>query len=296
MASTQRKTPLLATREGSASGVSETDRTGKTSKAKSGKSPRAASPRSNPLGGGGSKKGSTTPRAGSSTPRGSSSSSSSKKPPGLPGAKGAGAAAGKPGSSKEPAATDRGGFRPGSKPSAAPLAAEAASSSNASAKDEKKPSGPVGPNAKKIEYLSEELLARKPLEGKAYEALVKKAGSPKQEVHFERNENHRPIGRPDELTPSRHERIPPTFIVLMFNCFEASFDLVHGDISTLPESDTTELRSLTSGKSLGRVKITPEKGTRAPWRQQPSSSRSLCMRSALRTQHCTRTRAHARTP
>ena len=90
--------------------------------------------------------------------------------------------------------------------------------------------------------------------------LIKKCGPPKQEVHFERNENHRPIGRPDELSPSRHERVPPSCIVLMFNCFEASFDLAYGDIATLPESDTSDLRSLTSGKVLGRVKVTPEKG------------------------------------
>lgn len=64
----------------------------------------------------------------------------------------------------------------------------------------------LGPNAKKIEYLSDELLARKPLDEKSREALAKKAGTAKQEVHFERNENHRPPGRPDELTPSRHEK------------------------------------------------------------------------------------------
>ena len=37
--------------------------------------------------------------------------------------------------------------------------------------------------------------------------------------------------------------------------------MVNGDIASLPESDTIDLRSLTSGKVLGRVKITPEKGT-----------------------------------
>ena len=101
------------------------------------------------------------------------------------------------------------------------------------------------------------------MDDKAREALIKKCGPSKQEVHFERNESHRPIGRPDELSPSRHERVPPSCIVLMFNCFESSFDLVFGDITTLPESDTTDLRSLTSGKILGRVKITPEKGRHA---------------------------------
>ena len=153
---------------------------------------------------------------------------------------------------------------------------EAASSSATKSDKEKATPGPkeatLGPNAKKIEYLSEELLNRKPLDTKARDALIKKCGPPKQEVHFERNENHRPIGRPDELTPSRHERIPPTHIVLMFNCFEASFDLIYGDIATLPESDTSELRSLTSGKVLGRVKITPEKGARRP--RTPTQHRS----------------------
>ena len=113
---------------------------------------------------------------------------------------------------------------------------------------------------KKIEYFTKELLSRQPLDEKSNTALYKKAGPPKQECSFERNENHRPIGRQDGLTPSRHERVPPSMIVLMFNCFEASFSLEAGDISTLPESDTLDLRSLTSGKVLGRIKITPEKG------------------------------------
>ena len=113
---------------------------------------------------------------------------------------------------------------------------------------------------KKIEYFSKELLARQPLDEKARKALFKKCGEAKQEVNFERNENRRPVGRADGLTPSRHERVPPMQIVLMFNCFEASFTLAAGDLTTLPESDTLDLRSLTSGKVLGRVKVTPEKG------------------------------------
>lgn len=113
---------------------------------------------------------------------------------------------------------------------------------------------------KKIEYLSKELLTRQPLDEKSRSALMKKAGPPKQEVNYERNESHRPIGRADGLSPSRHERVPPAHIVMMFNCYEASFLLIGGDISTLPESDTLDLRSLTSGKVLGRIKITPEKG------------------------------------
>merc|ERR1712185_339041 len=115
--------------------------------------------------------------------------------------------------------------------------------------------------SKKIDFLTDEMMSRKPLDEKSREALFKKCGPPKQEVHHERNESHRPIGRPDELAPSRHERVPPSCIVLMFNCFESTFDLTAGDISTLPEAETSDLRSLTSGKVLGRVKITPEKGT-----------------------------------
>ena len=33
------------------------------------------------------------------------------------------------------------------------------------------------------------------------------------------------------------------------------------DIATLPDAETIELRSLTSGTILGRIKISPEKGT-----------------------------------
>ena len=93
------KAPALntAAAAGSVSGTAETDRTGKTTSKKSGKSPRAASPRSNPLGGAPKKAGgSSTPRAGASSSSSSSSSATprgSKKP----------AAAAKPG-----AATDRG--------------------------------------------------------------------------------------------------------------------------------------------------------------------------------------------
>lgn len=238
--------------DASAAETAQTDRTGKTSK-KPGKSPRATPATSNPLGGAkaaAAEPGSGTSR-GTSTPR----SSGAKKAGTAKDEKKGGAETDRPKSSKEKA-----------KPSATPLLPAAAESSAASSSKDAAPKTKMvtdGPNAKKIEFLSDELLARKPLDEKQRDALIKKAGPPKQEVHFERNENHRPIGRPDELTPSRHERIPPTCIVLMFNCFEASFDLIYGDITTMPESDTTELRSLTSGKSLGRIKITPEKGALA---------------------------------
>jgi len=133
----------------------------------------------------------------------------------------------------------------------------------------------VGAEKRKFEYLTDELMSRKPLDDKSREALLKKCGAPKQEIKKDRNEGHRPIGRPDELAPSRHERVPPSCIVLMFNAVEASFELAAGDISTLPEADTTDLRSLTSGKVLGRVKITPEKGAHRAraWERRLAPSR-----------------------
>ena len=148
-------------------------------------------------------------------------------------------------------------------PSAIAAAVAATSAPKEGGEKKKDEKGSSGPSQKKVEFFTDDLLNRKPLDEKTREALVHKcgAGPPKQEARFQRNENKRPVGRPDELAPSRHERVPPGRVVLMFNCFEASFELLHGDLSTLPEAETTELRSLTSGKVLGRIKITPEKGT-----------------------------------
>jgi Leucine-rich repeat (LRR) protein len=116
-------------------------------------------------------------------------------------------------------------------------------------------------SGKKVEYLSEEIMNRKPLAPNLLDALIKKCGPPMQEVKFDRNEAKPPPGRNDDLAPSRHEHVPPCRIVLMFNCFEASFELSYGDISSLPEADMTEIRSLTSGKIIGRVRLSPDKGT-----------------------------------
>lgn len=97
----------------------------------------------------------------------------------------------------------------------------------------------------KVQYWSEELLSRKPLDSKLREQLMQRCGKPQQEVSFTRNEAHRPPGRPDESVASRHERVPPAAVVLMFNCHHASFDLLAGDLSTLPEAETIDLKSLT---------------------------------------------------
>ena len=110
-------------------------------------------------------------------------------------------------------------------------------------------------------YLSEELLGRKPLEAKLRDQLAAKCGKAVQEVSFSRNEAHRPAGRADEGSMSRHERVPPSAVVLMFNCHNSSFTLIAGDLSTLPEAETIELKSATSGVSIGRMKIAPEKNT-----------------------------------
>ena len=118
-----------------------------------------------------------------------------------------------------------------------------------------------GAGNRKIEYYTEELLARKPLDDKTRDALLKKCGKAQQEMSFTRNEAKRPAARADEGSPSRHERVPPTTVVLMFNCCDASFELVAGDLSTLPEAETIDLKSLTSGNTIGRVKIAPEKST-----------------------------------
>ena len=260
--------PLKAT--GGEDGVAATDRGGSSSKVsarppKGASTTRGASPRGSKSGSDSARGASPSARGGGTTPRSKAGKKGVDKPVD---------AKAKPGSVKGDLSNPLGGGGKAGKPSAAPLdlfAQAAAEKAGASSSPEPKEKGAskgkgeagttLGPNQKKIEFFTEELLARKPLDAKARDALVKKSGPPKQEVQFERNENHRPIGRADELTPSRHERIPPANIVLMFNCFEASFQLLHGDLSTLPEADTSELRSLTSGKSLGRVKITPEKGT-----------------------------------
>ena len=112
----------------------------------------------------------------------------------------------------------------------------------------------------KVDYYSAELLSRQPLAAAAREALYRKCGKKDKDVCYTRNEQHRPSGVEDGK-PSRHERVPPGKIVLMFNCARSSFELTHGDVATLPDSETIDLRALTSGAALGRIKISPEKGT-----------------------------------
>ena len=80
-------------------------------------------------------------------------------------------------------------------------------------------------------------------------------------TEMERKEVHRPTGRP-EGQPSRHEFVTePAAMVLMFNCHRCGFKLSKGDITTMPESETVELRSVKSLVSVGRCKIAPSKGT-----------------------------------
>ena len=70
---------------------------------------------------------------------------------------------------------------------------------------------------------------RKPLDPKLRDALIQRCGPAAQEVAFLRNESKPPFGRVDELAPSRHDRIPPACVVIMFNPFESSFELAYGD-------------------------------------------------------------------
>ena len=90
--------------------------------------------------------------------------------------------------------------------------------------------------------------------------LVSKKPFEEKEFTYKRLEAHRPSGKAEEM-PSRHTAVPSCGLVLMFNCYRASFELLQGDLSSLPESEALDLRSLTSGASLGRCKIAPEKGT-----------------------------------
>ena len=97
----------------------------------------------------------------------------------------------------------------------------------------------------------------------AREALAKvvsKKVFEEKDFRYTRNEAHRPSGKAEEM-PSRHGHVPLCGLVLMFNCHRSSFELLQGDLATLPESEAIDIKSLLSNNSLGRVKIAPEKGT-----------------------------------
>ena len=70
----------------------------------------------------------------------------------------------------------------------------------------------------------------------------------------------RPRGRQDGA-PSRHDLAPGLGAALLFNCFKAKFEVISGDVSTLSDHDPFDLKGPRSGISLGRIKISPEKGT-----------------------------------
>ena len=53
-----------------------------------------------------------------------------------------------------------------------------------------------------------------------------------------------------------HARVP---CMHLLRSFESGFELICGDISTVPQTETVELKSLTSGKVLGIVSIHPKK-------------------------------------
>ncbi|KOO22124.1 leucine rich repeat -containing protein, partial [Chrysochromulina tobinii] len=91
------------------------------------------------------------------------------------------------------------------------------------------------------------------------EKRLKRAEPVPDETLYERREAHRPSGRDEAKMPSRHAGIPPTVIALMFNSYRATFELVLGDLKTMPDSGAYELRSLVTHQRLGSVKIAPVK-------------------------------------
>ena len=91
------------------------------------------------------------------------------------------------------------------------------------------------------------------------EKRLKRAEPVPDETLYERYEAHRPSGRDEAKMPSRHAGIPPTVIALMFNSYRATFELVLGDLKTMPDSGAYELRSLVTHQRLGSVKIAPVK-------------------------------------
>lgn len=70
-----------------------------------------------------------------------------------------------------------------------------------------------------IEYFSAQQLEGRPLDHTQHESLLRKCGQVKQELQYTRVESRRPPGRVDELAPSRHERVPPGSIALLFNWY-----------------------------------------------------------------------------
>ena len=150
---------------------------------------------------------------------------------------------------------------PGSKsPGKAKTKAKAEQSSPVTGQDASA-AAPKQPKLKKeAEFYPEELLNRGPISPRILEHLAKKCGPPIQENCVNvRVDSKRPPGRLEETMASRHERCPPATVVLMFNCFEAGFELEYGDIGTMPEAEAVEIRSIRSQAVLGVVHILPTK-------------------------------------
>jgi hypothetical protein len=70
----------------------------------------------------------------------------------------------------------------------------------------------------------------------------------------------RPRGRQDGA-PSRHDLAPEKGWVLLINCYKAKFEIISGDATQLSEHDPFDLKGPRSQQSIGRIKISPEKGT-----------------------------------
>ena len=93
-----------------------------------------------------------------------------------------------------------------------------------------------------------------------------------------RNEAHRPSGRSDEM-PSRHNGVPIATTVLMFNCNRCSFELLAGDLSTLPESEVRRRACLAHPLCSRHLSTRPAKRPALPslpgWPGATAGSRTL---------------------
>ena len=141
-----------------------------------------------------------------------------------------------------------------------PPSGQAQGKKDAAAAAAKQPAAKQPKLKKEQEYYPEELLSKGPISPRLIEHLAKKCGPPIQENCIkERIDSKRPPGRLEETMPSRHERVPPATVVLMFNCFQSGFQLEHGDLSTVPEAESVEIRSIRSHAVLGLAHISPNK-------------------------------------
>lgn len=171
-----------------------------------------------------------------------------------PDKKSAGSAGGKPTSPKKSKST------PLAPIAETPPSGQAQGKKDVGAAAPKLPAAKQARSKKEPEYYPDDLLNKGPISPRLIEHLAKKCGPPIQENCVNvRIDSKRPPGRLEETMPSRHERVPPATVVLMFNCFQSGFQLEYGDLSTVPEAEAVEIRSIRSHAVLGLAHISPNK-------------------------------------